>query len=445
MEKEKLSFLKKLKISIFDFDGYQELAAEKISRTIGYIVLLILIFSAIVSLTYTLQFNGFIGNTKNYINNEISEIKYENYELSVIPNVKGKETDKNQAVGKENKNSEQKEKIEVEDEEQEKKNEQQKNDELQKNSEEKNNNKLENISKSENENQQANENSSENPNVMKIDSNELIPIKIIINTETTDEDVIKENINEIKLSQNGILILKDKVVIKNEFSTNLIEYTYKTLSEQYNINKIDKTEILNMLSGQALNRALIIFFITLLLYMLIMYVSTMLIDILLLVVLTYIVTRISGLRLKYSAIYNIASYSLTLPVILNMVYFVINRLTGFTIEYFQIMYTAIASIYIITAVLMIKSDVIKKQLELNKIIEEQEKVKQELLRKEEERKEQEEQERRRREKEKKEGNNKEDGRREKNLGKESQDGDNRREGEQSQGGEIGETPEGGNA
>ncbi len=380
MEKEKLSFLKKVRISIFDFDGYQELAAEKISRTIGYIVLLILIFAIIISLTYTFQFNALIGNVREYINNEISEIKYENYELSIIPNEK-QVSSENQVQG--NQEDEVNNEPAIEDEQK----------------------------------------------VMKIDSNELIPAKIIINTETTAEEEIQANINEISSSQNGILILKDRIIIKNEFSTNLAEYTYKTISEQYNINKIDKTEILNMLSGQAINRVLIIFFITILLYMFIIYVSTMLIDILLLVVLTYIVARISGLRLKYSAIYNIASYSLTLPVILNMIYFVVNRLTGFTIQYFQIMYTALASIYIITAILMIKSDVIKKQIELNKIIEEQEKVKQELKRKEEEKREQEEQERRRQEREKREKKEKE-----KEPGQEKKGS-----------GDVEETPEGGNA
>ena len=380
MEKEKLSIIKKVRISIFDFDGYQELAAEKISRTIGYIVLLILIFAIIISLTYTFQFNALIGNVREYINNEISEIKYENYELSIIPNEK-QVSSENQVQG--NQEDEVNNEPAIEDEQK----------------------------------------------VMKIDSNELIPAKIIINTETTAEEEIQANINEISSSQNGILILKNRIIIKNEFSTNLSEYTYKTISEQYNINKIDKTEILNMLSGQAINRVLIIFFITILLYMFIIYVSTMLIDILLLVVLTYIVARISGLRLKYSAIYNIASYSLTLPVILNMIYFVVNRLTGFTIQYFQIMYTALASIYIITAILMIKSDVIKKQIELNKIIEEQEKVKQELKRKEEEKREQEEQERRRQEREKREKKEKE-----KEPGQEKKGS-----------GDVEETPEGGNA
>ena len=419
MEKKKLSFWKKLRISIFDFDGYQELAAEKISRTIGYIVLLILIFSAIISATYTFQFNGLVKKTKEFVENEISGIKYENYELSVVPN---------NSVNSEERNNENANNEEA-------------------NSEKDNSTKTGNEEKDE----QTNSNSmeSENPNIMRIDSNDLIPAKIIINTEAENEEEIQPNINEMSMSQNGILILKDKVIIKNEFSANLSETTYKTISEQYNINKIDKTEILNMLSGQVINRALIIFFLTILLYMFIMYVSTMLIDILLLAVLAYIVTRISGLRLKYSAIYNIASYSLTLPVILNIIYFVVNRLTGFTIQYFQIMYTAIASIYIITAILMIKSDVIKKQLELNKIIEEQARVKQELLRKEEERKEQEEQERRRREREKKEGKDAENQRDNGEDGNVEENGKNRnnkrREGTQGEEGNIGETPEGGNA
>lgn len=327
MEREKLSFFRKVKTSIIDFDGYQDLAAEKISRTILYIILLIVIFSIIISATYTFQFSKMLDNVKNYINNEISEIKYENYELSITTN--------------------------------------------------------------------------DGSEISEIDVDDIINAKIIINTQTTDENKIQESIDEIETQKNGILILKDKIIIKNEFSSNLLEYSYKSISEQYNINKIDKNEIINILSGQQMINFMIMLFGTIFIYMFIMYLSNILIDILLFAVLAYIVTRLAGLRLKYSAIYNIASYSLTLPLILNMIYFVVNSLTGFTIEYFRIMYNGVASIYIITSILMIKSDVIKKQIELNKIIEEQEKVKEELRRKEEERKEKEEQERREKEREKK--------------------------------------------
>lgn len=327
MEREKLSFFRKLKTSITDFEGYQELAAERVSRTILYIILLILAFSIIISATYTFQFTKMLDNVKSYINNEISEIKYENYELSILTN--------------------------------------------------------------------------DGSEISEIDVDDIINAKIIINTQTTDENKIQESIDEIKTQKNGILILKDKLIIKNEFSSKLLEYSYKSISEQYNINKIDKNEIINLLSGQQMINFMIMLFGMIFIYMFIMYLSTILVDIILFAVLAYIVTRFAGLRLKYSAIYNIASYSLTLPLILNMIYFVVNSLTGFTIEYFRIMYNGVASIYIITSILMIKSDVIKKQIELNKIIEEQEKVKEELRRKEEERKEKEEQERREKEREKK--------------------------------------------
>lgn len=353
MEKQGLSFFKKFKISVLDFDGYQSLAAEKISRTIAYIAIIILIFSILISATYLGEFWSIMNNAANYINSEIAEIKYENYELSVIPN-NGEKT-------------------------------------------------------------------------LEINKNDAGQPVIIINTETENQEEIDESINNIKSYKNGILILKDRIIIKSSFYTDTVEYLYKDISEKYNINKIDKTELINMLTGQEMVQALLVFGLSLTLYIFIAEASNILIDIFFLGILAYIVSRISGLRLKYSAIYNIAVYSLTLPLILNIIYFIVNSLTGFTIQYFSIMYTAIASIYIITAILMIKSDVIRKQFELNRVIEEQEKVREELKRKEEEQKEKEEQERRERERQKE----KEEKRKKQEKKKKE--------------GEIGKEPEGDNA
>lgn len=351
MEKQKLSFFKKVKTSVLDFDGYQNLAAEKVTRTIGYIALIILIFSVVIAATYVYESYNAINKAKEYINNEISEIKYENYELDVIP-ASGEKT------------------IEI------------------------------------------------------IPENAGQPI-VVINTAAETEEEINESINNIKSQKNGILILKDKIIIQSEAYPGTLEKTYKEISEQYNINKIDKQELINILSGREMAIALCVLALAMVLYLFILYVSNILIDIFFLSILAYIVSRISGLRLKYSAIYNIATYSLTLPLILNIIYFAVNSLTGFTIEYFRVMYTAIASVYIITAILMIKSDVIRKQYELNKIIEEQERVKEELKRQEEEKKEKEEQERREREREK--------------------EREKKKKQEQKDKGEIGKEPEGDNA
>ena len=50
----------------------------------------------------------------------------------------------------------------------------------------------------------------------------------------------------------------------------------------------------------------------------------------------------------------------------------------FTIEYFQVMYIAVATIYLMAAIFIIKSEMIKKQIELMKIEAEQQHVKKEL-------------------------------------------------------------------
>ena len=172
MEKEKLSFFKKLKISIFDFDGYQDLAAEKISRTIGYIVLLMIIFSIIISLAYTFKFNQIINGIANYIDTEISEITYENGNISIVP----------------------------------------------KNEEE----------------------------IIKIEENSL-NATIIINTQTDEEQKINKTIDDIKSQKNGILILKDRIIIKNEIMNNTLEYSFKDIFSTYNISQISKNEVLNYL------------------------------------------------------------------------------------------------------------------------------------------------------------------------------------------------------
>ena len=320
MENEKkLTFWKKLKYSIFDFDKYQELAAEKVVKTIGYIAILLLVFTLVVAGIYTYKFSVTISDARNYVDENIETITFENYELNVI--------------------------------------------------------------------------TKSNEEVTTI-QNEEIGMNVIINTNLQSEEEINKKIEEFTSKGTGILILKDRILINNELMSEPITYSYKTLAQQYNINKIDKQELLNLLSFDTIKSLLFTIFGILFIYFFaIMYLPSTLIDIIVLSVFGYVVSNITRIRLKYSATYNIAAYSVTLPIILNLIYFVVNVFTGFTINYFEIMYTTVASIYIATAILMIRSDVIKKQIELTKIIEEQEKVRAELQRREEKQKEQEEKER----------------------------------------------------
>ena len=112
-------------------------------------------------------------------------------------------------------------------------------------------------------------------------------------------------------------------------------------------------------------------------YLYIVYLIQILLDALLLSVVGYILSKIVNIKLTYKSIFNISVYALTLSVILYMIYTVINLFTGFTIKFFEIAYNAISYIYILTAMLIMKSDLVKQQMEVGKIIEEQNKIKEE--------------------------------------------------------------------
>ena len=325
-KEEKLTFLKKLKFSIFDFEKYQNLALEKISRTIGYIALLVLVFSLIVSGIMTFKVYSISQNIREYIDENIETIDFNDNKLSVISKQNGEKT---------------------------------------------------------------------------IIEDEKLNTKIVIMT-LNEEEKINEAIEELNSSENSILILNDKIIIKNEVITNPITYSYASISEKYNINKIDKQEAINLLSYNTLKPLLFVLYGIFLVYIfLIAYLPSTLIDIIILSIFAYIVSGITRMKIKYSALYNIAAYSLTLPIILNIFYVIVQAVTGFQIKYFEVMYTTIASIYVATAILMIRSDVIKKQIELTRIVSEQEKVREELKKREEEEKQQEEKERQKKEEDKK--------------------------------------------
>ena len=202
---------------------------------------------------------------------------------------------------------------------------------------------------------------------------------IIIDTNEQLEENINNYKQKILNTQNGIIILNDKIIIKTTATKNtMVEYSYPTITENYQIQSFNKQDLLKFFTGTNLIMLYIGFFIITFIYMLIAYFISIWLDILLLAVFGYITALFMRLRLRFSAMCKIAIHSLTLPILLNAVVTLIYTFTGFELTYFQIMYVGIACIYIVTAILMIKSDVIKNQQELAKIIEEQAKVKEEM-------------------------------------------------------------------
>jgi len=330
MKEEKIPFLKKIVICIKDFEKYTELAASKAKTTIMYIIGLMAIFTVVVTGIFIYDMSKQIDGIYNYIENQITEISYENGILEI----------------------------------------------------------------------------SNNEPII-IENEETIFNKVIIDTQDLEKQKEDEYIKNIKETANGIIFLKDKMMLKSGMSNAIVSYSYNELSQMYRIQNFDKSYILEQFSGINIVSLYLIMFMVAFIYLFVIYFINILLNILLLAAIGYFTAIILRLRLRYSAICNMAAYSLTLPVILNIIYVLLNKFTGLYIEYFDIMYIAISYIYIVTAILLIKADVIKKGKELAKIIEEQEKVRQELERQKEEEERQKEEKRREEEKKKQEEKEKE--------------------------------------
>lgn len=341
MQTKENSFIKKFISSIKDFEKYPEMAVESFSHVCKYLIILIAIFTLIVTAVSVYDISKDINNGIEYLKNEIPNLSFTDNKLTV----------------------EAKEPI-----------------------------KITNI-----------------PNVFNL---------LIIDTNEITNDQINSYESELEKHSTGAILLSDKAILN--LGNGTITYTYEKLAQNYKIGDMTKESILNYLSGSNIIMIYVGIYIMSYIYLFIAYLLSALMDVLILGTIGYITALLMRIRIKYISMLKIAIHALTLPIILNLLYIVVQALFGFEIKYFEIMYIAVAYIYIVASILMIKSDIIKRGQELAKIVEEQERVKEQLEREKEEQRQKEEKERRQRENEKKEKKKEKKSDNEDNLGPEPQ-------------------------
>lgn len=225
--------------------------------------------------------------------------------------------------------------------------------------------------------------------VLEIQNDQAMVPYILIATDINGEEISHYQ-DKLNGYQSGILLLNNRIIYKNQLLSQNMEYHYEDIAKAYGINSFQKEDVDAFIQNTNQIPLYFGFFIMMFIYLYLVYLSSTFVDIMMLAVLGFIIARIAGMRVRFKASFQIGIYALTLPIILNLIYMIINVFTGFHIRYFSWMYTTISYIYVIVAILMIKTDFIHKQIELQKLIEEQEKVKQEMQRKEEEKKQEEE-------------------------------------------------------
>lgn len=225
--------------------------------------------------------------------------------------------------------------------------------------------------------------------------------RTIIDTKTEEEQVINQYIHEIEKSGSGMIILKDKVILKNGAIAGTINYQYKELLQQMGITEFTKQNVIDYANSSQIITLYISVFITIFAYSFIMYLLTTLSNAVFLSVFGFLTTWIARIKMRFLAVFNMSIYALTLSIFLNILYIAVNIFTDFNMEYFQVMYVSVAAIYLVAAIFILKTEFVKQQIELMKILEAQEMVRKEMEEKEQEEK-QEQEKKERQEKDKKE-------------------------------------------
>lgn len=215
-----------------------------------------------------------------------------------------------------------------------------------------------------------------------IENDKLIAGKVIVDDETETEEAIKKYEEEFKRDSQIVLVLKDKILIKNnEFNLNE-EISYKQLLEQFKVEELNKEGIESLKSSTMMNTIALSYFVMIFIVTFGEFLFETALYIFLLSLLTWSTSRLINVRLKYDALFKITVYSVSLSTILYMLYLLINTFKTFTISNFGLIYFVISYIYIIAALFMIKADIIRHHMELSRVVGEQNKIKAEIQEKE---------------------------------------------------------------
>ena len=192
--------------------------------------------------------------------------------------------------------------------------------------------------------------------------------EIIIDTRVQNEEEINKYINSLE-EKKGILVLKDKILVKGMLGEGTVSYIYENTLNDINIYELDKEQTINYLNGPQMWKIYAVAFAIVFVYATTVVLLPIIFNAIILSIFGYLVSFLARVKMRYAAIFNLAAYSLTLSIILNTIYIIVNMTTGFTITYFQVMYIGVAVIYMIAAILILKSEFLKIQQEVTKIVE----------------------------------------------------------------------------
>lgn len=210
-----------------------------------------------------------------------------------------------------------------------------------------------------------------------VKEDKYMKLKLIVDTNVESEEEINNYITELSDYSNGVIFLKDKLILAIDGIAGQTTYNYSDFDTS-SWNEITKQSVEETIGNINMGSIYTAFFISIALYMFVVYLISTVMEVALIALIGYLTAKIVKVNLKFSQVGIMAIYAVTLSVLLSAIYTPIRLLTGFNMEYFSVMYTLIPYIYIITAILLTRSELIKQQVEIGKIEKVQKQVKEDI-------------------------------------------------------------------
>jgi len=183
------------------------------------------------------------------------------------------------------------------------------------------------------------------------------PIIFIVDINATEQEIseYQEKANEYEVVY---MILKDKYIYKNVLiEENVSNNEAESSTKEISMSNIKQEDIRAF--------SITMFIITVIIFGLASFIMQ-LIYILILSVFGVLSKNLLKLNLGYSSIFNITVYGFTLSILLELIFNIISIFTGFTISNLDTMMMAVGYVYVLTALITIRNNMLNMQLEYSK-------------------------------------------------------------------------------
>ena len=189
--------------------------------------------------------------------------------------------------------------------------------------------------------------------------NEEIDMYMIIDTSDVSNDKVIEYKDSISNHNYGFLLLSNKFEMVT--SGNDMEYYYGDLFKEES-NGISKNDLQEVFSENNKWKVVATIFVFSVIATFLSISLVTFLNIFMVFLIGYITAKLVKLPIKNGSVFNIAVYSFTLSILLNLVYSISYYYTSFEIRNFDTIYMIISYIYVISAILIIKQNMINTDM-----------------------------------------------------------------------------------